>query len=155
LCPFGANDETESAVLMRQSRYAAVANVESPSELAEGDAAPILGVKLSAGYRDWRLISVAHEEGHLQDIRAILSNDIAVNAYREGNLPFPDGTVIAQPGRTKTSAWYNSLLLIRGRRSFSARASHLRNPAPRNWFLPWTTSIPHAKLLIVAGQRGM
>src|SRR5262245_14312648 len=43
------------------------------------------------GYRDWRLISVAREEGSLDDIRAILGNDIAVKAYREGTLPFAEG----------------------------------------------------------------
>jgi len=40
------------------------------------------------------LISVAHEEGNLNDIRAQLGNDIAMKAYREGKLPFPDGTII-------------------------------------------------------------
>src|SRR5262245_19180523 len=48
------------------------------------------------GYRDWRLVSVAHEEGNLTDIRAILGNDIAIKAYREGTLPFPEGTIIAR-----------------------------------------------------------
>jgi hypothetical protein len=60
------------------------------------DAAPVYGIKLPADYRDWRLISVAREEGHLDDIRAILGNDIAVKAYREGTLPFPDGAIIAR-----------------------------------------------------------
>ena len=59
-------------------------------------AAPIFGVKIPAGYREWRLISVAHEEGKLNDLRAILGNDVAINAYREGKLPFPDGTIIAR-----------------------------------------------------------
>ncbi len=63
---------------------------------AEGEAAPIFGVKIPAGYRDWRLISVAHEEGNLNDIRAILGNEEAIKAYREGRLPFPDGTMIAR-----------------------------------------------------------
>lgn len=45
-------------------------------------------------YRDWRLISVAHEEGNLHTIGAVLGNDIAIKAYREGRLPFPDGTII-------------------------------------------------------------
>ena len=63
---------------------------------ADGEAAPIFGVKIPPGYRDWRLISVAHEEGNLNDIRAILGNDIAIKAYREGKLPFPDGTIIAR-----------------------------------------------------------
>jgi hypothetical protein len=56
----------------------------------------IFVTNIPPGYRDWRLISVAHEEGSLNDIRAILGNDIAVKAYREGKLPFPDGTIIAR-----------------------------------------------------------
>src|SRR5262245_19758855 len=38
-------------------------------------AASIAGGKLPPGYRDWRLISVAREEGELDDIRAVLGND--------------------------------------------------------------------------------
>lgn len=60
------------------------------------DSFSIFGGNLPPGYRDWKLISVAHEEGNLNDIRAILGNDIAVKAYREGKLPFPDGAVIAR-----------------------------------------------------------
>jgi Cytochrome P460 len=62
----------------------------------DGEAAPIFGVKIPPGYRDWRLISVAHEAGNLNDLRAILGNDVAIKAYREGKLPFPDGTMIAR-----------------------------------------------------------
>jgi hypothetical protein len=60
------------------------------------ESSPIYGIKIPAGYRDWRLISVAHEEGNLNDLRAILGNDVAIKAYREGKLPFPDGTIIAR-----------------------------------------------------------
>jgi hypothetical protein len=63
---------------------------------ADGEAAPIFGVKIPPGYRDWKLISVAHEAGNLNDLRAILGNDVAIRAYREGKLPFPDGTIIAR-----------------------------------------------------------
>ena len=63
---------------------------------ADGEAAPIYGIKVQPGYRDWRLSSVAHEAGNLNDIRAILGNDSAIRAYREGKLPFPDGTIIAR-----------------------------------------------------------
>jgi hypothetical protein len=59
-------------------------------------AAPIFGVKIPTGYRDWKLIAVAHEEGNLNDLRAILGNDIAIKAYREGKLPLPDGAMIAR-----------------------------------------------------------
>jgi Cytochrome P460 len=63
---------------------------------ADDEVGPIFGIKIPPGYRDWKLISVAHEAGELNDIRAILGNDTAVNAYRAGTLPFPDGTIIAR-----------------------------------------------------------
>jgi hypothetical protein len=73
-----------------------VAYMAPASGEADGEAAPIFGVKIPPGYRDWRLISVAHEEGNLNDLRAILGNDVAITASREGKLPFPDGTIIAR-----------------------------------------------------------
>jgi Cytochrome P460 len=63
---------------------------------ADDPAASIAQGKLPAGYRDWRLISVAREEGTLDDIRAILGNDAAIKAYRDGTRPFPEGTIIAR-----------------------------------------------------------
>jgi hypothetical protein len=63
---------------------------------ADGVPAPIFGVKLPDGYRDWKLISVAHEAGNLNDFRAILGNDVAIKAYREEQRPYPDGTIIAR-----------------------------------------------------------
>jgi hypothetical protein len=62
----------------------------------EEASSPIFGVTIPPGYREWTLISVAHEEGRLNDLRAILGNDVAVKAFREGTLPFPDGTIIAR-----------------------------------------------------------
>jgi hypothetical protein len=73
-----------------------VATMAPVSGQADGEAAPIYGVKIPPGYRDWRLISVAHEEGSLNDLRAILGNDVAIKAAREGKLPYPDGTIIAR-----------------------------------------------------------
>jgi hypothetical protein len=72
------------------------AHVSPASGQANGEATPIFVTKIPRGYRDWRFISVAREEGTLDDIRAILGNDIAIRAYREGKLPFPDGTMIAR-----------------------------------------------------------
>jgi hypothetical protein len=66
------------------------------SERDDGGAAPIFGVKLPPGYRDWKLISVAHEAGNLNDLRAVLGNDVAIKAYREDKMPFPDGTIIVR-----------------------------------------------------------
>jgi hypothetical protein len=62
---------------------------------ADESAAPIFVTKIPPGYRDWRLISVAHEEGNLNSLGAVLGNDVAIKAYREGKLPFPEGTIIA------------------------------------------------------------
>jgi hypothetical protein len=69
---------------------------EPPSKAAEGKADPVFGIKIPAGYRDWKLISVAHEAGNLNDLRAVLGNDVAIKAYRDGKRPFPDGAIIAR-----------------------------------------------------------
>jgi hypothetical protein len=79
------------------------AYMESASGQSNGDAAPIYGVKLPEGYRDWRLISVKRLTGKqltgsgsgLKQLRAELGNELAIKAYREGILPFPDGAIIA------------------------------------------------------------
>jgi hypothetical protein len=63
---------------------------------AHYDGTSIFVTEIPRGYRDWRLISVAQEGGDLNDIRAILGNDIAIKAYRDGKLPFPDGAIIAR-----------------------------------------------------------
>jgi hypothetical protein len=62
---------------------------------ASPQAAPVFVTTIPSGYRDWRLISVAHEEGALHSFAAILGNDVAIKAYSEGTLPFPDGAIIA------------------------------------------------------------
>jgi hypothetical protein len=74
----------------------AVSYMAPASGQSDGGAALVFGNKILPGYRDWKLISVAHEEGNLNDLRAILGNDVAIKAYREGRLPFPDGTMIAR-----------------------------------------------------------
>jgi Cytochrome P460 len=65
------------------------------SEPADTQAAPIFVDKIPDGYRDWKLISVAHEEGNLHSFAAVLGNDVAIHACRVGQLPFPDGAIIA------------------------------------------------------------
>jgi hypothetical protein len=39
--------------------------------------------EIQSKYRDWQLVSVAREEGTLDDIRAILGNDKAIKPYRQ------------------------------------------------------------------------
>jgi hypothetical protein len=73
-----------------------LAAVGGTSRQADHPAAPLSGITIPAGYRDWRLISVAREEGVLDDIRAVLGNDIAMKAQREDERPYPDGTILAR-----------------------------------------------------------
>ena len=80
----------------------AVATTAPVSGQSDGGAAPIYGVKLPQGYRDWHLISVKRLTGkqltgggELKQLRAELGNDVAIKAYRDGTLPFPDGAIIA------------------------------------------------------------
>jgi hypothetical protein len=73
-----------------------VAHMAPACGQSNGEAAAIFDGKLPPGYRDWKLISVAHEESNLNDLRAILGNDVAVTASREGKLPYPEGTIIAR-----------------------------------------------------------
>ena len=75
-------------------------------------ASPIFGVKIPAGYRDWKLIAVGEEAG-LDELRSVLGNATAVKAYKNGAARFPDGTVITGPATTvqvmvKDSARYAS-----------------------------------------------
>ena len=37
---------------------------------SDENAAPMFGIEIPSGYRDWKLISVAHKEGNLNDLRA-------------------------------------------------------------------------------------
>ncbi|WP_407943556.1 cytochrome P460 family protein [Methylobacterium sp. EM32] len=67
---------------------------------AAGDAAkptsPIYGVTVPDGFRDWRLIAPALEDAPLDELRAVVGNDLAVRAFRDGTLPFPDGAVLVK-----------------------------------------------------------
>ena len=86
--------------VLEVSESAAQAGKEGQSRAgtaaASNQAAHVYGIKVFPGWRDWSLVSVAHEAGQLNDIRAILGNDVAMKAYREATLPFPEGTVIAR-----------------------------------------------------------
>lgn len=57
---------------------------------------PIFGVALPEGYRQWQLIAPAREAAPLGELRAVLGNSIAVEAYRRGQLPFPDGAILVK-----------------------------------------------------------
>ena len=81
----------------------------------ESHASPIYGITIPAGYRDWRLISVARLAGNnLKQLRAQLGNDIAIKAFRDGTLPFPDGTIIAALHWNEVASDENDKVLASG-----------------------------------------
>jgi len=106
---------------------ALVTYLAAASEHADGEAAPIFGIKIFAGYRDWKLISVAHEAGNLNDIRAILGNDIAIKSYRGNRPSFPDGAVIARLSWNYVSSEENNKV-------FGRDQSFVAGSAP-DWYL--------------------
>jgi hypothetical protein len=75
----------------------AVAYMPHASAQPDGDASPIYGVKIPAGYRDWKVVAVDNlfVPGKTDQVRAQLGNDIAIKAFKERTLPFPDGSIIA------------------------------------------------------------
>jgi hypothetical protein len=77
--------------------YVTHSTAQSPKEGQPQAGSPIYGVTIPSGYRDWHLISVKQliGGGGLKQLRAQLGNDIAIKAFREGKLPFPDGSIIA------------------------------------------------------------
>ncbi len=78
-------------------------------------ASPIYGVTIPAGYRDWRLIAVNQlAGGKLKQLRAQLGNDVAIKAFRDGTLPFPDGTIIAALHWNEISSDENNKVLAVG-----------------------------------------
>ena len=101
-----------------------VAYMAPASGQADREAAPIYGVRIPHGYRDWRLISVARAEGNLDDLRAILGNDVAIEAYRDGERPFPDGTIIARLAWSYVPSEENN-------KAFGRRQSFVAGP-PKN-----------------------
>jgi len=102
--------------MLWRSRRASVAgvvvHVAHASGHADGEAAPIFGIKIPPGYRDWRLISVAHEEGDLNDIRAFLG----MLNVRRSRTSQPD-----QSGKTGSRSSRSSCSILNGFRSTGTR----------------------------------
>ena len=55
---------------------------------------------------------MAHEAGDLNDIRAVLGNDIAIEAYRDGKLPFPEGAIVGRIAWSHVSSEENNRTLF-------------------------------------------
>ena len=80
------------AVLLGVAAFTVIASRHATAQ----EVAPIFVKDVPPGYRDWRVVTVAHEAGELNDIRAVIGNDLAVKAYRDGKLPFPEGAIVGR-----------------------------------------------------------
>jgi hypothetical protein len=107
--------------------FCAIALVTFAAAGTDDEADPVFGIKIYPGYRDWKFISVAREDGNLNDLRVILGNDLAINAYREGTVPFPDGSVIARIAWKSTPSEENNKV-------FGRAQSFVPGDAPE-WYL--------------------
>src|SRR5580658_2440549 len=80
---------------------------------SDGASSPIYGVKIPAGYREWKMIAVNQlviaPKG--DQLRAQLGNEIAIKAFKEATIPFPDGSIIAAIHWTRVSSEYNNSVL--------------------------------------------
>jgi Cytochrome P460 len=90
-----------------------VAYMPHASGQSEGDSSPIYGVKIPAGYRDWKIIAVDQllVPGKTDQLRAQFGNDIAIKAFKERKVPFPDGSIIAAIHWTRVSSEDNNKAL--------------------------------------------
>jgi hypothetical protein len=82
---------------------------------ADQEAAPIFLSEIPQGYREWRIIAVSRLTATRgSQLRAQLGNDIAIKAYQEGELLFPDGTMIAALHWNESSSSDNDAILAIG-----------------------------------------
>lgn len=72
------------------------ASMTATADDAHRKAAPVFGVTIPDGYREWQLVSVAAHAGAADELKAILGNPLAMTAYRQGARSFPDGAVLAK-----------------------------------------------------------
>jgi Cytochrome P460 len=90
----------------------AAASGQGAEKVSHGEASPIYGVTIPAGYRDWKLIAVKQlKTPKVDQLRAELGNDIATKAFKEGKLPFPDGAIIVALHWTRVSSEDDNVVL--------------------------------------------
>ncbi|MGD8673973.1 MAG: cytochrome P460 family protein [Thiogranum sp.] len=96
------------------SRLLFVGMLLSPLAQAAPSAVPPApnGIAFPADYPNWRVISMSHRVDN-HTVRAILGNDIAIKAAREGRTnPWPDGAVLGKVvwKETEKPAWKTAIV---------------------------------------------
>ena len=72
-----------------------IASMNVAGQPAEEPSSPIFGVKIPKGHRQWEMVAVSHDSKS-DILNSINGNAIAMKAYREKTLPFPDGSVLVK-----------------------------------------------------------
>jgi hypothetical protein len=74
-----------------------LASMPGTTARSDEQASPLYGVTIPPGYREWQSIAVDNllVAGKVNQWPAQLGNDIAIQAFKEGKVPFPDGTILA------------------------------------------------------------
>ena len=100
-------------LLLAFATLAVAAYMTYASGQSDADSSLIYGVKIPAGYRDWKLIAVDQllVAGKTDQLRAQFGNDIAIKAFKEGTVPFPDGAIIAAIHWTRVPSEDNNKVL--------------------------------------------
>jgi hypothetical protein len=77
------------------------------------EVSPIYEVAIPSGYREWQLIAVDNllVAGKTDQLRAQLGNSIAMKAFKDKTLPFPDGAIIAAIHWTRVASEDNDKVL--------------------------------------------
>jgi hypothetical protein len=132
---------------------AAIASLVAFSAPAPGHAdaasAPFV-TEIPNGYRDWQWVSSAPEAGDLNSLGAVLGNDIAIKAYRDGKLPYPTAQssrpcITATPRQMKTiRSWQGAIIRTRRSHEHSVHGQGLNKVRSNRrlgiWSLPkWQT----------------
>jgi hypothetical protein len=76
-------------------------------------ASPIYGVTIPPGYRDWKMIAANQllVPGKIDQLRAQFGNEIAIEAFKQGTRPFPDGSIIFALHWTRVPSEDNNKIL--------------------------------------------
>ena len=68
----------------------------TPAGAADSVAPAPNGIAFPDGYQDWRVVAVSHRTDN-NTLRAIIGNDVAIAAAREGRTnPWPDGAILGK-----------------------------------------------------------
>jgi hypothetical protein len=102
------------------------ATANTKTQTGSKEAKQIIVTTIPPGYRDWKFISAAHEAGELNDIRVVIGNDKAIEAYRAGKA-FPEGAIIGRVAWKMVPSEENN-------KAFGQAQSFVPGDAP-DWYL--------------------